>query len=310
MRGASTAWGLGWSHFLGGDWVRAEAFLAQARKQHPEDATVSSLLAFCQSRRAKLQSAILSARRACAPEPRNKEHALLLFELLVEGGHLREAREKLPGLQRELSGDTDFLLATVRLYLLLGDRPKAEETTGILRASVSGQTLVRLGSIYEMARDSEKAGAFFQEALSVGHFPEALLGLGRAAAERGAKDQARRHALSALNLSRPLGENATGPLLVFQQVLHQLIALEDVAPDCEAWIASTGSAASPAAAANKSFLIYTPAGHAPNQWLHDIIQAMQPESASPASTQIHWRRAPKEQQPFGPVRPGVQGVFG
>jgi Zn-dependent protease with chaperone function/tetratricopeptide (TPR) repeat protein len=309
LRGESTAWGLAWACLLCGDWGRAEAFLAQALKNRPQQATWLSLLALCQSRRGKLQSAILSARRACAPQPPNKEHAKLLIDLLLECGYLHEARDRLAPWRGEIPQDRELTLSAIRLHLLLRDGPNAAELTAACKAAAPASMLVRLGLTYEMARQGGQAAEFYQQALASGHFPEALLGLARLEAERGHKEQARRHVLAALNLNRALAENATGPLPLFQTVLRQLLNLEEPAPNCEAWIASMSLRAIPAAAANKSFLVYAPAGQEPGRWLEEILRAMQPDAPPPPTTNAVWRRAPKEQQPFGPVRPGVQGVF-
>ncbi len=309
LKGASTAWGMGWALLLCGEWGRAEAFLAQAVKMRPQQATWLSLLALCQSRRGKLQSAIFSARRACTPAPPNKEHAKLLIDLLLECGYLREARERLAPWQSEIPNDPEFTLAAIRLHLLLREFQQATEWTEAYVAGAPAHMLVRLGLTYEMARQGAQAAEYYQRALEAGHFPEALLGLARLEAELGDKAQARQHVLAALNLKCALAEKATGPLPLFQSVLRQLLNLEEPAPNCQAWIASMSRQTSPAAAANKSFLVYAPAGQEPAKWLHDILQAMQPDAPPPLATMAVWRRAPKEQQPFGPVRPGVQGVF-
>jgi len=309
LKGASTAWGMGWALLLCGEWGRAEAFLAQAVKIRPQQATWLSLLALCQSRRGKLQSAILSARRACTPAPPNKEHAKLLIDLLLECGYLREARERLAPWRGEIPTDHDFTLSAVRLHLLLREFQQATEWAGAFIAAAPAHMLVRLGLTYEMARQGAPAAEYYQRALAAGYFPEALLGLARLEAERGDKEQARRHVLAALNLKCALPEKATGPLPLFQTVLRQLLNLEEPALNCQAWIASMSRQTSPAAAANKSFLVYAPAGQEPAKWLNDILQAMQPDTPPPLATTAVWRRAPKEQQPFGPVRPGVQGVF-
>jgi tetratricopeptide (TPR) repeat protein len=309
LKGASTAWGMGWAWLLCGDWGRAEAFLAQALKKRPQQATWLSLLALCQSRRGKLQSAILSARRACTPAPPNPVHARLLIDLLLESGYLREARERLEPWRHLMPNDHEFTLAAIRLHLLLREFQKASEWTDAFIAAAPADMLVRLGLTYEMARQGAPAAGYYERALAAGHFPEALLGLARLEAERGDKEQARRHVLAALNLNCPLPDKATGPLPLFPNILRQLLNLEEPASNCQAWIASMSPQTSPAAAANKSFLVYAPVGQEPAKWLYDVLQAMQPGTPPPISTTAAWRRAPKEQQPFGPVRPGVQGVF-
>ncbi|HEV7928214.1 MAG TPA: M48 family metalloprotease, partial [Verrucomicrobiae bacterium] len=267
LKGASTAWGLGWALLLCGEWGRAEAFLAQAVKTRPQQATWLSLLALCQSRRGKLQSAILSARRACTPAPPNKEHAKLLIDLLLECGYLREANERLAPWRSEIRNDQEFTLSAIRLHLLLREFQQAAEWTEAYTASAPTHMLVRLGLTYEMARQGTKAAEYYHQALAAGHYPEALLGLARLDAERGDKEQARRHVLAALNLKCALAEKATGPLPLFQSVLRQLLNLEEPALNCQAWIASMSRQTLPAAAANKSFLVYAPAGQEPAKWL-------------------------------------------
>jgi len=83
LKGASTAWG-----WLGIAVVRrmgAGGSLPGASRQNtPPASDVVEPACSCQSRRGKLQSAILSARRACTPAPPNKEHAKLLIDLLLE----------------------------------------------------------------------------------------------------------------------------------------------------------------------------------------------------------------------------------
>jgi tetratricopeptide (TPR) repeat protein len=222
---------------------------------------------------------------------------------------LREANERLAPWRSEIRNDQEFTLSAIRLHLLLREFQQAAEWTEAYTASAPTHMLVRLGLTYEMARQGTKAAEYYHQALAAGHYPEALLGLARLDAERGDKEQARRHVLAALNLKCALAEKATGPLPLFQSVLRQLLNLEEPALNCQAWIASMSRQTLPAAAANKSFLVYAPAGQEPAKWLQDILQAMQADTTSPLATTAVWRRAPKEQQPFGPVRPGVQGVF-
>jgi len=88
-----------------GDWARAEALLEEAVVSLRAEPTVVIMLALCQSRRGKLQSAIVNARRACTPQPRNKEHAKFLIDLLLEAGYFREAQERLfPGKPKKIAG--------------------------------------------------------------------------------------------------------------------------------------------------------------------------------------------------------------
>src|SRR5439155_21199468 len=177
--------------FIVGNWNQEESFLQAAQKGRPQHATLLSVLAVCQARRGKLQTALLSARQACTPEPRDKEHAKILIDLLLDGGFLREAQERLQKLQSESQTDTELMFAMVRLNLMLRRREKAGEWTEVLkRSSPEANTLVQLGRIYEDGRQQEHAAALYTEALSRGHYPEAHLGLGRLAAGKH-KEQAR-----------------------------------------------------------------------------------------------------------------------
>ncbi len=82
LNGGLRPWGAGWALALCGEWPRAEAFLELAVKTRPAEPTFLLMLAWCQSRRGKLQSAILNARRACTQQTPDKEAAKLLIDLL------------------------------------------------------------------------------------------------------------------------------------------------------------------------------------------------------------------------------------
>ena len=94
LKGPAICWGVAWTCMLRGNWARAEALLEQVIDKNPQDPTLLHLRALCQARRGKLQSAIINARRACEPRPRNREHAKFLVDLLLEGGYMREARTR------------------------------------------------------------------------------------------------------------------------------------------------------------------------------------------------------------------------
>ena len=166
-----------------------------------------------------------------------------------------------------------------------------------------------MGEIHELARQHEKAVVLYHEALAAAHYPEALLGLGRLVAERKNRVQAKRHVLAALDITRPVGKNGVGTLPLFGRILGQLVSMEEPVPNCRAWIAKLNGNASPAALANTSFVIYSPGRQEAEQSLRTILDAMQPGLPPVLPTTICWREAPREQQPDGPVRPGVQGVL-
>jgi Zn-dependent protease with chaperone function len=309
LRGGSTAWGAAWALLLIGDWARAEALIDKVRKERPEEPTLLLLLAVCQSRRGKLQSAIISARQACTPAPRNKEHAKFFIGLLLHGGYLREAEEKLLKLEGQIRGDVELMFSMLRLNLLRRNLVAAEEWTRLLRQhSTSGITLVRLGEAYEAARKNGQAETYYYEALGTAFYPEARLGLARLEAHRQNKDESRQHLLAALDVSSTPGEESVGPLQLFHQIINLLVTLRDPIPNCRAWIARLNGNASPPALANVSFMVYAPGRSEAEKYLATILDAMRPGQPPLIPTIISWQEAPWQQRPEGLVRPGVQGI--
>jgi heat shock protein HtpX len=308
MKGKSSAWGAGWSLALVGDWVHAEAFLEQARTKIPEAPTVLALLAISQARRGKLFTAIESARKAFALAPTDKEYAKLLIDLLLQGGFLREVRDLLQQWVNEAVTDTEMTIAMVKLCLLQRDEATAQAWIEFIRQSEdSPKKFVTLGEACEAARRDAWAEENYQTALTNGHYPEALLGLGRLEASRQNRDQAGAYFRLALDLDRPLGENSVGPIPLVVPILQQLKMLQEPILNCRAWIASFPGKVEPAALAGVSFLIYAPNSDEAKKSLNTILSAMQP-GVLPSQT-VSWKTAPKEQQPDGPVYPGIQAVI-
>ena len=307
----SLAWGAAWALLLGGNLAQAEAFLQIARRRRSKDAALLALQALCQARRGKLQSAILSARQACTPKSPNPEYAKFFVSLLLDGGFVREAQEQLGKLETEAMTDTELMLAMVRLNLLMRNSKRAEEWVERLKTNSAGpRTLVQLGGVYESCRKGEQAIGFYSEALTGGHYPEALFGLGRLEALKQNKDNARGYLLAALDLERSLGEGSCGPLPIFQATLQQLLMLQDPKANCIAWVATLNGSGTPGALANKSLMVYAPSRQEAEHSVTGLFSALQPKRPPPLPGTIAWRQAPQEQQPFGLARPGVQGVLG
>jgi Zn-dependent protease with chaperone function/tetratricopeptide (TPR) repeat protein len=310
MRGESPAWGAGWALALLGDWLHAEAFLEQARKRKPANATVLGLLAVTQVRRGKLFSAIASARKATSLQPGDKEYAKLLIDLLLQAGLLREANEQLSQLQTEAATDSELMINMVRLSLMAKHHEVAGQWTDFIAQSASSpHKFVRLGQAYEAARQDQRADEFYQHALTHGHYPEALIGLGRLHLHRQDKDQARAYFMDSLNLNSPVGEESANPVELVVPVFQQLKALQDPVLNCRAWVARMTPQMVPAALANVSLLIHAPTIQEAKQLLGAMIAAMQPGSVPPTPNMVTWKSAPREQQPDGPISPGIQGVI-
>lgn len=307
LKGSSLEIGTAWFFLLSGDWGRAEAFLQQTLSQKKNDPTLLIVLAFCQSRRGKLQSAIVSARAACQTKP-EKEHIKLLIELLLNGGYLHEAGKYLTQLESDINGDEELVFAMVRFNLLHRKIEDADAWTAFLQHNfTSAHILVRLGDAYELAQLNEKAFELYQLSLQKDHFPQALVGLGRLEKARNHKEAARAHLLSALNAQKKVGENGIGPLALFTDVINLLSTLQSPTQNCKAWTASFANNPSAGVLTNKSLMIYALDKETAKFYCHEILSAMQPDKAIPSP---YWEEAPREQQPDGPVRPGVKFVLG
>ncbi len=308
FKGPSLSWGMAWVLMHCGDLAGAEAFLQQAGKGRAEEPTILALLAICQMRRGKLYSAISSARQACTPQARNKEYAKLLLDLLLDGGFLREAQEWLAKLEPHTGNDKDLQVSLVRLNLMRRNYETAEYLARSLE-SAGPHMLVRLGGIFGAARKGDRAISYYEQALAGGYYPEALLGLGFWEAERNNKVLARAHFRAALDVGRELGDGAVGSLALLPQILQHLLMLEEPVLGCRAWLATLNGGVGPAGLAGKSFRVYAPSQAEAERYLGSLLSAMQPGLPPVSSSAIGWREAPREQQPDGPVRPGIQGVL-
>ena len=308
--GPSAGWAAAWIFLLCGQWDRAEALFAEARTGRPDEPTLLALQALCQARRGKLQSAIFSARLSCQPAPRNKEYTKQLIGLLLDAGFLREAQEHLAKVETELRTDPELIFSMLRFKVISRKFGDVAEWEDLYRQHAkTTHSLVRLGALYEMARKPEKAANYFNEAIAAEHFPEALLGLARLEAERKNRQLAERYLLASLNFQKTPGKGGAGALQVLHQAFAQLVMLEEPILNCRAWIASLNGGGGPPALAHHSFMIYAPSRSEAEQRLIKILGAMQPTSPPVLPSAVGWRQASKEQQPDGPVRPGVQGFL-
>jgi Zn-dependent protease with chaperone function len=307
----STRWGCAWACMLIGNWAMAEALLGRLQKEKTWSSTLAAMLALCRARRGKLQSAIISAREACLLSATNKEYTKQLAGLLLDAGYLREAQACLTSLQEDISADSDLMLATIRVHLLRREFDAADAWAERLQQRGTGaHMLVALGGNYELARRDESASAFYRKALETGFFPVACLGLARLAANERHKDDAVRYLLMAMDVTKPLGKKATGPLPLLRQTLEQLLTLRDPVPDCKSWIATFNKQVSLPALADVSFWIHGRDRGDAEQILAEMFAAMQPGKPPMSETMVSWQEAPPEQQPAGPSRPGIHGIVG
>jgi hypothetical protein len=310
MNAPSANWGAGWALALCGDWAPAEAFLERACRQKLDLPTVLLLRALCQSNRGKLQSSLQLAQQACAAPIANKEYEKLHIDLLLNAGYLREAEKKLNLLKPLADDDVEIMLSMVRWNLLSRNLAAADEWVERMKdRQLGAHVLVKLGRHFEIARQDQKAAAFYRQSLTDGFYPESLLGLARLQAKEQKREEARQLLVAALNTERVLGERALGPLPLFHEITGQLLSLEDPVAGCRAWIASLNGGGSPKALANKSILIYAPARQSAEHYLSNLLAAMEPSLPPVSASEMGWREARQEQQPDGPVRAGIQCVL-
>jgi Zn-dependent protease with chaperone function len=310
MRIPSASWGAGWALAMCGDWEPAEAFLEKRSQQKPPNPTVLLMLAYCQSKRGKLLNAVSLGRQVCTSSPGSIEQTKFLIELLVRSGYLREAQKQLGCLESSINDDPDLIFMMVRISLLLRDLAASERWTELLKQKKPGaHYFVRLGQVYEVAREHTTAAEFYREALGNGFYPEALVGLGRLEALAQNKALARKHLLEALAVDRPLADKAVAPLPLLHAILSQLLALQQPTPNCRAWVATLNGGTAPRGLEHKSLLIYARDRVQAEQSLYTIFRAMQPKAPPPVPGSVGWMEGGPEQQPDGPVLAGVQGVL-
>lgn len=310
LRTPDTLWGAAWSLYLAADWGSAEALLSDLLKLRPHDVTVRLLLSSAADNRGKRQTALAHARAATELDPAGLDAIKLLLDQLLDCGYLREANERAEKLPRELLEHPALRVTRIRLHLLRHDFETAHALeSALLQESSDDATLrLRLAASHEGMRRHDRARELYEEVSRLGHYPEALVGLGRIANRRGQREDARRHLLSALNTQISPGPKATPPLAFFNAVVAELGALRGPRIPCKAWILRFIGAEVAGPLANQSFVIF---GRTENEVVADmkvLADAIIPKNEL-KTEHIELRLAPNDRQPVGAVIPGVQCVW-
>jgi predicted Zn-dependent protease len=306
----STNWGSAWSLFLARDWARAEGLLLKTVEREPDNPTFLALLAITQVQRDKSLSAVLNATKAADLEPMDVEHAKLATRILLESGRLTEAASRLRAIERHASSDVEIAMLAVRLRLLRREYDAAHQAAAVAReADNRPHWLIYLGGVFEAARQDDSAAQYYREALSSGHYPEALLGLARLAATEGKADEARDHLVCALNLEKETAPKGRTAVELFHALVEQLVQLGEPQADCRAWIVTFPPTATPAALAERSLMLYATTRYAGETHLDFVLEAMQPDARRNSAKELQWRDAPPDKQPARPVREGIQFVM-
>jgi hypothetical protein len=306
----STAWGAAWACLLGGDWARAEALLNAALKARPYEPTLLGLRAWTQARRHKLQSAILNARQASALAPQDVELRKDLIHLLLNGGYLREVQPRLGAAEAGATDDLDLMIARCRLHLMQRDYEKAWDwTQRILRKSYVTSTRLRLAEIHAASRQYERALSLYDQVLAEGFCPEAHLGLGRIELACKNRSTAKDHLLKALNVLCPQLPKCRGPVELFPYIIEELLALEEPGANRHAWLAIFCSHVSLKELGNQSLLVFGIDFSDAQNHLRTILDALEPGRTPELPVTITWTEAPRQLQPIGLARSGVQCVL-
>lgn len=302
----SLAWGSAWALVLLGDWQHAEALLRSLLRQDPAQPTPLALLALSQSRRGKIQSAVVSVRKAVALRPADDALRSLLVEMLITAGFLREAAEHIGPPESEFARTRDMQLAQLRIRLLTQDREGAGPfAEAYMRHEPAGPAIVTVASLFEEARFADRAAELYSRAIGLGHHPEARLGFARILAQRGDNAGARRELLAALDSVTPVVEGSAGAPSLFGGITSQLRALEPSMPGCRAWIVRVEGKDAPAILAGVRLWVCAQSEEGARARLEVILNALRPGKPPLLPGLLHWEPAPAEQQPDRPIPPGV-----
>jgi len=152
----------------------------------------------------------------------------------------------------------------------------------------------------------DESASYFRRALGRGFYPEACQGLGRIVAHKGNRAEAERYFLAALDMSRPVGVNGANSFACLANTLAGITGLRDPRADCRGWIATVPMDVPVTPLGNRPLLVFAPRKAEAEQLLQQVFAAidkrLQPDG-------VRWREAPRDHQPVGPVRPGVQCVL-
>ncbi len=305
-----TLWASAWALFLLDDCTTAEALLSDLVKLRPANADLRLLLSTCAARRGKRQTALARAREALTLAPDDLDANQILVGLLLDGGYVREAADRISRLPAAMLAHSDFGLHRVRLHLLRGESEAAEAMEKHLLGSAAGDARlhIQLAAAHEDVRRNERAWALYEAATRLGHYPEARLALGRLATLQGRHEEARQHLLGTLNTKLALGPKAAPPLVFFGAVLASLRQLRGPAVPCQAWIATYAPGSEPGPLASMSFVVFARDETEARADMRAIADAILPDSRL-GDSHLTLRLAPKDRQPAGAVVPGVQYVW-
>jgi Zn-dependent protease with chaperone function/Tfp pilus assembly protein PilF len=302
--GISSGWALAWIATMYGNWPHAEPYLLEAVSQRPGEATLWSLLGLAQSRQGKPQEAERSFRRAVALEPKETHPHVYLAQSLLDAGRPKDAVRGLAVVEAE--NGADFAVATCRLRAeLLMDRPAeaARRAAALEEAHPGPETLLRLGQADLESNHYDTAERYLERLTGDSFYPAALLGLAHIAYQRREIDRCRAQLLAALDLTRPPGPKADGPLDLLDDVCRGLAALSEPVKRGVAYTVAFALPQPPSPVASLSLAVYAANREQARDLVVEIYRALHPGHEL-ADHQIFWR---DDEAPDMPLSPGIYG---
>jgi tetratricopeptide (TPR) repeat protein len=302
-------WAAAWALQLMRRFENAEPMLEELKRRVPGEITYVGLLAVCQAKRGKLQSALEGAQAAFDAQPASTWRRELLVDLLVSAGRLDEAEKRLS--EVSVADDPGLVLSALRLKLMKGELADADRWLARVRGLPEpGPYLLSAGGSFEQARCDEQARACYEAALAVGYYPAAELGLARLALH--ARDHAavERHALAAINVSRPLATKAIGPLPLFLSAIGLLNAIQPRSRRLTAWLVTAPPEPTLGAFQRHTFLVYSARKESALECVSRVLTAAVPDQTAVAPDRFSVAIATEDRQPLGAVHPGIQAVWG
>lgn len=304
----SLAVAFGWLFAFSGRWDEAEGYLLFALRDRKDDSYLLSMLSQCLAMNDKLLEAIDRSKRAVELAPDEPSHRQLLARILVSAGRTKEARSHIEILDNAGETTTDLLIAAVRTYLSLGERARAEDYQNrLMEADPDGHTLLNIGRAYAEAELDEVAVGYYERAAEAGHWPAAYTGLARIEHDRKNYDRAKQLLTSVLDSTREIAPDAQSPLSFVPFVCQAMMTMADPVDGCSAWTATIDLQDSPVDAAAMSLTIAAPNASAAGEHARWIYSAMHPGKELSDSL-VKWKLAKPEDQPGGPVVPGIYGA--
>jgi Zn-dependent protease with chaperone function len=302
--GASVGWALGWAFLMRGDWTNGEPYLLDAVTRRPQEPTLWSLLGLAQWQQGKLHEAERSLRQATALEPTEVEHGTSLAQVLLWAGRPKDALQELERLEQQSPTDYNVMLCRIGAELHLGRGEQAAAHAAALEAAHPGpKTVCHLGQAYLDAKQDQIGRDYLERVSREGFYPRALVCLAHLAVGRKEYDRARADLLAALDLTRPLGPEAEGPLELLEEVCQALATMAEPINDASAWAAVLNLPSGLTQWQRLGLLVHAASLEGAREQVRELYEAMIPGQEL-AEDQVSW-------QPQGRVEermpPGIHG---